>query len=217
MEKRIYSTLSIVVGVFMVSLGALMLPGFSIEQEEDEGLFWEQFEEPLTSFEIDLDGDGEEERGEMKDGIAYVIKGDEIIFQSDEEWYVQEIIVGDFDNDGQNDFGLSLWKEGNYGNSKPFWVEENDDSYGMHLFLYTWKRDEIAPLWHSSNLPKVNVRVRLFDIDNDERNELVVLERNYEKSAIAPDYFAVWRWWGWGFELLYREPLSFHRDENMVQ
>ena len=78
------------------------------------------FEEPLTSFEIDLDGDGVEEHGELKNGVAYVVKGDEIIFQSDKEWDVQEIIAGDFNNDGQNDFGLSLWKVGNYGSSKPF-------------------------------------------------------------------------------------------------
>lgn len=154
---------------------------------------------PHSFVEIDINDDGVFEKGYIKNGIAYL--GD---FKSDPSWDVVQIIGGDFDNNGTTDFGLSLWKKGNYGRSKPFWVLENDDSYKMHLFLYTWRDGKIQALWHSSNLPKKNLDLKLEDVDGDNKNELIAKEKDYS-SWFGDVTIGVWKWYGWGFELLSRE------------
>ncbi|MBD3360828.1 hypothetical protein GF366_03435 [Candidatus Peregrinibacteria bacterium] len=219
MAKRIYSHL--LIGILFLSAIGIFLsltPGCNnipITSLETNASFLENFKEPQKRFSIDLDNDGTEETGKINKGIAYIYKNNELIFTSDPSWDVKEILAGDFNNDGQNDFALSLWKYGNYGNSLPFWEEKNDNSYKMHLFLYTWKREKIGPLWHSSNLPKQNLRTRLIDTNNDGQNELIVIETDYQnshdhKSILSqnPDMedasglsIAQWTWNDWGFEL----------------
>lgn len=166
--------------------------------------YWDYLD-PLVQFSYDFDKDGIKEEGILKDNQVVIKKGGSVIFQSDPEWKVKEILVGDFDNEGGEDFALSLWKKGKYGSSTPFWVDENDNTYRMHLFVYTFKEGSIKALWHSSDLDKENLRVRLFDIDNDKRKELVVLEKEYDSIFPAPKYFSIWRWNEWGFELIERE------------
>ncbi len=160
-----------------------------------------------TSVIFDINNDGEKEIGDIKSGSAeiynqnYPLSTKKTLFKSDPSWDVKEILNGDFNNDGQMDFALSLWKEGSFGPSKPLWDKgELDDSYKMHLFVYTWKNGKISPLWHSSNLPKENILTRLKDLDKDGKNELIVIEKSYD--PINPEYtVGIWSWNIWGFEL----------------
>jgi hypothetical protein len=189
MAKRIHYNLAIVILVIIAFIG------FTHFQKTTEP----------QSVNIDLNNDSIDETIKLENGIAYVYKEDKIIFESEPDWDVKEILAGDFNNDGQNDFALSLWKDGNYGESKPFWIEENDNSYKMHLFIYTWKRDKIAALWHSSNLPKENIKTNLLDIESDGKNELVVFEKSYTDNKYS---IASWQWNEWGFEL--KKRLQFY-------
>ena len=84
----------------------------------------------------DLDGDAQPEEAVIVNNIGYIIKNGEAIWQSDKAWRVDNVLIGDFNNDGKPEVGFSLWKEGSYGSSKPFWVEENDKNISNHLFLY---------------------------------------------------------------------------------
>ncbi len=204
MGKRIYVFRRIIkVGVVaVVCLIAFVFAGCS--SRSFQGFDETEFENPATSFESDLDGDDIVEYGKIVFdegfGKAEILKNGEVIFESPPELNVQEILAGDFDNDGMMEFGLSLWKTGNYGTAMPFWIKENDNSYKMHLFLYRLENGVIKPVWHSSNLPKENLRVRLIDFDEDGENELVVKERNYGEGGKGE--FAVWKWDEWGFTKL---------------
>lgn len=120
----------------------------------------------------------------------------------DEHFKVDEILRGDFTNNGKEDIAIYLWKRGNYGYSLPFWVKENDKSYKQHLFVYEQKdRLNYRSVWNSSNLPYINQKTILADIDKDGLNEIAVIEQPYN----APyRNIAVWQWDDWGFKNIWR-------------
>jgi len=157
---------------------------------------------------FDLSGDGILERIESSHGVVEVFQDNTLIFQTDPKWDVKQIMIGDFTNSGNSELALYLWKKGNYGKSLPFWLENNDNSYKQHLFLYKWD-DGIKSLWHSSNLPYINVKTVLGDFDGDGKNEIRVLERPYTwgRRGISAKFSAIWQWDEWGFKNISRERL----------
>jgi len=153
-----------------------------------------------TSFELDLNKDLVLERGEIKDGIFSIYSGDQKIFEENKDYKISEVLVGDILGDNKEEILVFLWKKGNYGNSKPFWINENDDSYKMHLFVYKLENAsplQISPIWQSSNLPFENVKNWLYDIDGDKKLELTTLQKTYNSNKLS---FGIWDWNGWGFE-----------------
>lgn len=158
---------------------------------------------------IDIDGDGFDERIYIHYGVAKVYADSVKLLETDHSWDVREFIVGDFTNNGRNEIALYLWKRGNYGPSLPFWVKENDRSYKQHLFLYEWGDDGLKALWHSSNLPYINVETKLGDFDEDGKNEIMVWERPYEWGnwGKTAESVAIWQWDEWGFKNISREYL----------
>lgn len=163
---------------------------------------------------VDFNNDGNPEKIVLEEGIVTVTNITGEILKTDSKWTVEEILVGDFNNDGSKDLGIYLWKIGNYGPSMPFWVEENDDSFKQHLFLYTWRDDKLKALWHSSNLPYQNIKTILADISGDGQNELLVLEKPYDLKQNYGVTVAVWQWDEWGFINIWRsEKSQFHDIE----
>ena len=120
----------------------------------------------------------------------------------DKHFKVDEILHGDFTNNGNEDLAIYLWKRGNFGYSLPFWLEENDQSYKQHLFVYEQKdRLNYRAVWNSSNLPYINQKTILDDIDGDGLNEIAVIEQPYNASY---KNIAVWQWDDWGFKNIWR-------------
>lgn len=158
----------------------------------------------VEEIKVDLNGDGFDEIITLHYGVVRVYEDSIKLLETDHSWDVREIIVGDFTNNGKNELALYLWKKGNYGPSLPFWVKENDSSYKQHLFLYEWD-DGLKALWHSSNLPYINVETKLGDFDGDGKNEIKVLERSYDWDYKESN--AIWQWDEWGFKNISREQL----------
>jgi hypothetical protein len=128
----------------------------------------------------------------------------------DEHFKVDEILNGDFTNNGNEDIAIYLWKKGNYGYSLPFWIEENDNSYKQHLFVYE-KLDRLnyRSVWNSSNLPYINQKTILADIDKDGLNEIAVIEQPYNAPYKT---IAVWQWDNWGFKNIWRSEVGNFSD-----
>ena len=146
---------------------------------------------------------------------VYALVDQEIIWTSDPEWQVEKVAVGDVNYDDQEDLTMIVWKKGNYGPDKPFWVEENDMSLGNHLFVYTFENSEFKPLWQSSGINKPNIDLWVVDIDNNGRNELVVLEDDDSDLGQA-EYVAVWQWDDWGFSNVWRSEAGVYEQLDEV-
>lgn len=150
--------------------------------------------------EADLDNDSIMESYSLKNGRLIISADSEIIWQSPAEWWIDDFVLADSNNDGIKDINLSLWKAGNFGSSKPFWVKENDMSVKNHFFVLTFMAGAVEPLWASSNLTEPNCEFQIADVDGDEKNDLVVIEGDYSQQPnCGRNYVAVWQWNGWGF------------------
>lgn len=131
-----------------------------------------------------------------------------IIWRSPADWHIDSIHIADSDNDGTPDLNISLWKPGNFGPSKPFWIKHNDMRVRNHLFVYDLIGDKLTPRWQSSNLERPNCALRFDDIDHDGRIELIATEGAYSNNTntradcTANTTRAVWRWNIWGFMLV---------------
>ncbi|NPV92856.1 MAG: hypothetical protein HPY50_18980 [Firmicutes bacterium] len=138
----------------------------------------------------DLDQDGVPERYVLNDQ-QLIIAGEKEIWRSPPEWEVTGFKLADATNDGQGDLLLVLWKSGSFGQHKPFWFKGEDDQYSNHLFVYNLAKGKLHPVWCSSALDQPIIELSVADVDQDGRNELVVLG---EEGALT-----TWRWRDWGF------------------
>ena len=77
-----------------------------------------------------------------------------VIWTSPEEVRVQKALSCDVDNDSTDELVLLCWKKGRYGEHRPFWVEEDEDTWSQHLFVYEYNDGRISPKWMSSHLGK---------------------------------------------------------------
>ena len=155
--------------------------------------------------ENDLDNDGSGEEYELKNKTLIVSQNKKKIWQTPSSWRVDSFFLADSNNDGRKEINLSVWKKGNFGSSKPFWVKENDQSTKNHFFVFSFDKEKIKAIWQSSNLKKPNCEFIFGDVDNDGKQELVVIEGEYGvKYNCQGNYLAVWQWNGWGFSNQWR-------------
>ncbi len=151
----------------------------------------------IKNLRFDLDQNGMDEEYSLQDGQLKVVTGSHTIWQTPENWWVDNFFLGDSNNDNIKELNLLVWKSGSFGPHKPFWITSEDKSVKNHLFIFKLVNNYIKPVWQSSNLDQPNYETILEDPDGDGKNELVVTEGNY----LNPDYrrVTVWKWNGWGF------------------
>lgn len=149
---------------------------------------------------FDLDRDGSPEVYSLQGGKLQVSDGSRLIWQSRDDWWVDDFFLGDADNDSIPELNLLVWKSGSFGPHKPFWITEEDLSVKNHLFIFKLVEGAFKPVWQSSNLDRPNYKTELVDLDGDRTNELVVVEGDYNDLAVQKT--CIWRWNGWGFSMV---------------
>ena len=107
----------------------------------------------------------------------YCYQDEEIIWETESEWKVEDFKIGDVDNDGKLELVVLLWKKGYYGDDLPFWQDENIEDYGNHLFVYGLEKDVPKINWGSSTIPYEIKGFKIKDTDDDSKNDLVVKKK----------------------------------------
>jgi len=160
---------------------------------KNKGVFSKQEQEDLNNNSI-------LENYILEKGKLIITENLKTIWQSPNDWWIDNFVLADSNNDKIIDINLSLWKSGNFDTSKPFWIEENDMSIKNHFFIFNLIDDTIKQIWGSSNLTRPNCEFKIADIDNNGKNDLIVIEGDYlEKPKCSGNYVAVWKWNDWGF------------------
>jgi len=155
--------------------------------------------------EIDLDNDERLENIILRQNMVQVLRDNKLLWKSDPNWQVEDVVLADFNQDNQIEINMSLWKEGSYGKDLPFWLEENTKEWGNHLFVYGMKDGKIKPVWCSSTLDAPIKEMIAEDINGDNKSELITLEGNYDNPENEwGNYLSIWSWNDWGFFNDYR-------------
>jgi poly-gamma-glutamate synthesis protein (capsule biosynthesis protein) len=150
--------------------------------------------------QVDLDNNSILEKYDLENGRLTIWEDKKVVWQSPSEWWVDNFVLADSNNDGIANINLSLWKAGNFGSSKPFWIKENDMSVKNHFFVLDFINGAVKQVWGSSNLAEPNCKFQIADINNDGKNELITIEGDYsQEPKCNGNYVAVWRWNDWGF------------------
>lgn len=147
----------------------------------------------------DLSQDNQEEEYRLEKEGLRIFQGEQTIWESPTDWRVDDFVLSDSTGDGIINLNLSVWKPGNFGSSKPFWIEENDMSVKNHFFVFELEGETVKGIWQSSNLEAPNCEFQFGDVDGDGVNELVVIEGDYEDEFCQGKYVAIWQWQEWGF------------------
>ncbi|NLF46200.1 MAG: hypothetical protein GX581_08995 [Syntrophomonadaceae bacterium] len=157
---------------------------------------------PLV-FNVDTDGNGPMESYRLEDHQVFVKQDGNLIWVSPPEWKVTHLLLGDFDNDGQEDILMVLWKQGSFGSSRPAWSEGPDDEYSNHLFMYRLAAGKLKPVWCSSAIPYPILDI---EAEPDENGiiALIVTEgpptgHLYPLRKIFHREQTIWEWQDWGF------------------
>lgn len=149
---------------------------------------------------VDFDPDISDERIFLENGRVRLEQDCSVVWQSSDEWWIDNFRVADSTGDGELKLNMSAWRAGNFGRSKPFWVEKNDMSIKNHLFVMRYSQGDFKSVWMSSNLSKPNTEFAFADLDCDSLLELAVIESEYgEESSGCGEYVAIWKWNEWGF------------------
>jgi hypothetical protein len=155
---------------------------------------------------------------ELKKGQLTIKDNGKTLWQTPLEWWVDRYVVADSDSDGKLNINLSVWKQGNFGSHLPFWIQENDQSIKNHFFVFEFKNNQPKPTWQSSNLEHPNCEFAFADLDNDGRDELVVIEGEYrEDLQCIGNYLAVWKWNGWGFSNEWRSAEGNYKNLTVLK
>lgn len=146
--------------------------------------------------EIVCEEDGMPDKIILQNRSVSVLQDGDLVWHSENGVWVQDVLWEDIDHDWEKELMLLCWKRGRYGNSRPFWVTEDEQTWSQHIFLYDWKDGEIRPIWMASDL---GMEVEAWQFS--ERTRLLLSNRNGETTA--------WDWITWGLSRVEPTSLTF--------
>lgn len=150
--------------------------------------------------QADLDGDLIPEDYNLENGRLTITENGENIWQSPKSWWIDDFVLADSNNDEIVDINLSLWKLDNFMTSKSLGDKEDGIKIRNYFFIFDFDNNSIKKIWGSSSLAEPNCEFEIADIDNDGKNDLVVVEGDYsQKTECNGNYIALWKWNGEGF------------------
>jgi hypothetical protein len=130
-------------------------------------------------------------------------------WSSPADWQVKEVVSGDLNRDGVEEFGLLVWRP-----FKPWPIDKflptagriadfhNSQGLSCHFILIGWDGEQYRELWAGSALADPISQLQVADIDQDGYGELIEIEGKYDSAENGN--LLIWKWQGFGFTLMDR-------------
>jgi poly-gamma-glutamate synthesis protein (capsule biosynthesis protein) len=127
------------------------------------------------------------------------------IWSSEPGWRVTGYSVGDANGDGKPDLVYTLWKRQQTWERPPgggLQVNPNGGDVLPHIFINSWERGGLNPLWQGSPRPEPVLSAVPVPIGRQGQPILAVLESSDPTVERAPGPITLWAWTGgFGYEL----------------
>lgn len=136
----------------------------------------------------DLDGDGSMEGVSLRDRRLSVWDGGQQVDALQDDWFVSDAMVADVDLDGVQDLVCLVWRLGRYGETHPFWEEQDKSEYSQHVFVFNYANNRLSDKWLSSYLG-----YEVLDMRADAYGRLVLDCRDGSQQL------AEWQSWGFAY------------------
>ena len=163
---------------------AKTLKGEGGDLEFGSGYFLNNFSEEKEIIS-DNDNDGNLEKTILENNQAKVLENDKILWQSDLSWEINDLKIGDLNNDSKDEWNFALLKK-------------DDKDFTPRMFIQCFKdENRIDACFHSSPIDNQIIKMEIFDINSDNKNELIVIDKKDDMN----NYLSVWNWNGWGVSL----------------
>ena len=145
------------------------------------GVEWKSFTLPLSGGRI----------LKLSGKALSLLSDEETYWQTEEEWLIEDALVTDINRDDEEELLLLLWKKGRYGEHKPFWVEEDEDEWSQHIFIYSLPEGTEIPkqLWCASDLGRL---VKNWELAEGKPWLLILDDDKGERTY--------WFWDSWGLK-----------------
>lgn len=179
-----------VIKFIILGMGAMAVIAIAIRALWWYGLFlpgwisWEKAQESFGDATVTLQGRCLKVRMGGENG--------QVVWETQSDWFVQDVVVKDIDRDGEEELILLVWKHGSYGNHMPFWVEKNDEALKQHIYIYKYeetRESKIRAIWMSSQ-----IEYEITDISSGEKSFLNVTDRSGNTR--------IWTWRDFGLKLV---------------
>lgn len=128
--KKIIILIMLTLGCLIYVLCSLRFPNWVV---------WENRYISTDSYEIQL-----------KHKKVQILQDNQIVWSTDSQIKVQDILVCDIDNDKADELILLGWRKGIYGSSSPFWENNNTKNWSQHIFVYEFLTSDNYPEKNSS-------------------------------------------------------------------
>lgn len=182
-SKKLYIKL-LVIAMAFICAGAIVLWLWRKGTFLPRWIAWEHgtLQEASGAYEIIL--------ARKKVSVRY---GDAVIWTSPDGVKVQKALSCDIDHDGQDELILLCWKKGHYGDVKPIWVEEDEQEWVQHIFVYEYVQEDIEAKWMSSYIGRdiSDITAKKSDVNG---SILCLTDTGGEVT--------IWAWDSWGFTLV---------------
>lgn len=106
---------------------------------------------------------------------------------------VQTALSCDIDNDCEDELILLCWKIGRYGSYRPIWVEQDEEKWSQHIFVYEYYDGKVRPKWMSSYLGLDVAQMSAYG--EEVPDHALLLTDPAGRSSC-------WMWDSWGFTKL---------------
>ncbi len=180
MKKRIFWSLTVLAILLAALLGWQLHRGYLLP-------LWIRWEQTSIDESVEIS---------LRNRKVTVLADGETVWQSDGEIRVQSVLWEDIDHDSEEELMLLCWKRGRYGDSRPFWVEEDAPTWSQHIYLYDWADGQMKPIWMASDLGR---EVESWSFS--EKTRLLLRERGGGETA--------WDWQTWGLSQVQPTELTF--------
>ncbi len=143
----------------------------------------------------DVNHDGNPEGYTLNNGRLSVVQGQHRIWESPPDWWIDNFVVEDSTNDGAGDLKLSVWVMALTNDVPILWPPQAIPRLVNRFIAYTFRQGNLEPLWTSPALPGPIHDFTVADINNDSRNELILIEGSYHADTYFTGTFVTLRQW----------------------